>query len=89
MRERATHYQRPGPVILAALERGPMSPGRLAALIYGNHGRQALGALYVAVHRLKRRGAAVRFDEQCQRYWLAEEGAQVCPHCRGKGTVRE
>ena len=74
-------YKRPGPVILEALRVGPMAPGRLATLVYGNHSRRALGALYVAIHRLRASGAAVAFDEACERYWLTD-GQPVCPQCR-------
>ena len=77
--------------ILVRLARGPATSGDLAKAVYGENDDYGRRAVWVAIHRLRKRGVGIvtetggNWKRDWRQYRLA--CATPCPYCGGAGVV--
>lgn len=87
--KRARYYN--DAAILVRLAKGPATSGDLAKAVYGTDDDYGRRAVWVAIHRLRKRGVDIvtetagNWERDWEQYRLGS--VATCPYCGGAGVV--
>jgi hypothetical protein len=88
---RAQNNYRNDAIILQRLSKGPATTSELAKAVYGDSDYHARRTLWVAIHRLRKRGVTIDTEtagdwkKDWQTYKLTSPAP--CPYCAGCGVI--